>query len=200
MHSPSLLLFDLGGVLTESTVFDNLNRLLPEPLDGISIKGRWLYSPAVRRFELGEISADEFAQSFIAEWGLRLSPEAFLKEFISWPKGFFPGALETIRMLRKTYRVACLSNSNALHWERFGGLEEDFDSTFFSHQLGVIKPDREAFTLALGECGVEPFEVCFFDDSLDNIHTAQSLGITAFHVEGFQSVREVLRAQGLIAD
>lgn len=198
MNSPALLLFDLGGVLIESSVFENLNRLLPEPIDSAAIKERWLFSPSVRRFELGEISPYEFAESFTAEWGIGLSPESFLKEFIAWPRGFFPGARETIRILRARHRVACLSNSNPLHWELFGNFEEDFDIALFSHLLGVIKPDKEAFTLALNECGVEPSEVCFFDDSAANIRTAQSLGIRAFHVEGFKSLQNVLRIQGLL--
>lgn len=199
MNSPSLLLFDLGGVLTESVAFENLSHLLLEPLDGSTIRERWLSSSSVRRFERGEISPEDFAERFIAEWNIRLSPQAFLNEFVSWPRGYFPGALDMIHALRKTHRVACLSNSNVLHWERLTALEDDFDITFFSHQLGVIKPDREAFMLALSRCNVEPSEVCFFDDCLDNIHAAQSLGITAFHVEGFESVRQVLHEQGLIA-
>jgi glucose-1-phosphatase len=164
------------------------------------IKERWLFSPSVRRFERGEIASCEFAQSFITEWGLRLTPQAFVKEFASWPREFFPGAREIIRDLRTTYRVGCLSNSNALHWERFGGFEEDFDITLFSHLLGAVKPDCEIFLLALRECGVEPSEVYFFDDCCANVRTAQSLGITAFHVDGFKSLQDVLRIQGLLSD
>jgi len=200
MNCPSLLLFDLGGVLIESSVFKNLNRLLPKPLEVNAIKERWLFSPSVRRFERGETASCEFAESFIAEWGLRLTPQAFVQEFISWPREFFPGARKTIRDLRTTYRVGCLSNSNPLHWERFRAVEEDFDITLFSHLLGAIKPDRKIFTLALSECHVEPSKVYFFDDCLANVHTAQSLGITAFHVDGFKSLQDVLRMQRLLPD
>ncbi|WP_082879474.1 HAD-IA family hydrolase [Methylomonas methanica] len=143
-------------------------------------------------------SADEFADSFIAEWGLRLAPRAFLKAFTSWPRQFFPGARKTIRDLRANYMVGCLSNSNPLHWQRFGELEDDFDITLFSHLLGAIKPDPEIFVLALGKCDVEPSEVYFFDDCSANVHSAQSLGITAFHVDGFESLQDVLNIQGLM--
>lgn len=200
MSYPSLLLFDLGGVLIQSAVFDSLNRLLPEPLDNAAIKERWLFSPAVRRFELGEISPEEFAESIIAEWGLRISPQAFLEEFITWPRDFFPGARETIRDLRKSYRVACLTNSNVLHWERFDGFQEDFDVRMSSHLLGAIKPDRDIFMLALDHCDVKPTEIYFFDDSPANVHSAQNLGITAFHVDGFQSLQNVLRVEGLLSN
>lgn len=197
MSAPEWLLFDLGGVLIESTVFENLNRLLAESLDAASIKQRWLYSASVRLFELGEISAEEFAERFIAEWQLDLSETAFLMEFASWPRAFFPGAKQTLRELRKNHRLACLSNSNPLHWERFGDFDADFDVALFSHQLGVIKPDPEAFMLALGKCGVEPAAVYFYDDCAANVDTALSLGIKGFQVDGFESLQQLLRSQGL---
>ena len=46
MENPSLLLFDLGGVLIESSVFERLNRLLPETLEHIAVKERWLFDVA----------------------------------------------------------------------------------------------------------------------------------------------------------
>ncbi|MGZ8927651.1 MAG: HAD family hydrolase [Methylobacter sp.] len=200
MNRPSLLLFDLGGVLIESAVFERLNGYLPEPLEHIAIKERWLMSPSVRRFESGETEPFEFAENFIGEWGLRLTPQAFLSEFKSWPRVFFQGARELLRELRATYRVGCLSNSNPLHGEKFRDLEQDFDIVLMSHLLGAVKPDREIFLLALHQCEVEPCEVYFFDDCDDNVRTAQSLGITAFHVDGFKALRDVLRMQGLLSD
>jgi HAD superfamily hydrolase (TIGR01509 family) len=199
MPCPSLLLFDLGGVLIESGVFERLNNCLPEPLERIAIKERWLLSPSVRRFESGETEPMEFAEHFIAEWGLRFTPQAFLNEFTSWPRAFFEGARELLRELRTTYRVGCLSNSNPLHWEKLRNIEEDFDMVLVSHLLGTVKPDSEIFLLALHLCEVEPCEVYFFDDSYDNVRAAQSLGITAFHVDGFKGLLDVLLMQGLLS-
>ncbi|MGJ0484439.1 MAG: HAD family hydrolase [Methylomicrobium sp.] len=200
MNRPSLLLFDLGGVLIESYVFERLNGYLSEPLERTAIKARWLLSPSVRRFESGETEPFEFAENFISEWGLRLTPQVFLNEFKSWPRAFFPGARELLRELRTVYRVGCLSNSNPLHWEKFKDFEEDFDIVLISHLLGAVKPDREIFMLALHQCEVEPCEVYFFDDCYDNVRTAQSLGITAFHVDGFKALLDVLRIQGLLSE
>lgn len=200
MSFSSVLLFDLGGVLIKSSVFERLDCLLPNPIGRAAIKERWLHSPTVRRFECGELTSDEFAGDFIAEWGLRLTPETFLKEFISWPRKFYPGARELIRDLRKTYRVGCLSNSNPLHWEQLRGFEDDFDIILFSHLLGTVKPDREIFMLALRQCGVESSDVYLFDDCSDNVNAAQKVGITAFHVDGFEALQVVLRVQGILPD
>ena len=198
MSAPSLLLFDLGGVLIENSAFESLGRLLPEPLDVETLKHRWLTSSAVRRFELAEISPNAFAETFLSEWNLDLSPTSFLEEFHSWPRGFYPEARATLRALRRRYRVGCLSNSNVVHWEKFGGFKEDFDVALSSHRLGAIKPDEEAFVLALCQCEAEPSAVLFFDDSAANVHTARRLGIRAFQVEGFASLLSVLHTEGLL--
>lgn len=195
---PALLLFDLGGVLIESSVFEHLRRLLPEPVAPTELKERWLYSLAVRRFERGESSPTEFAENFVAEWRLEHAPEVFLAEFSSWPRGFFPGVRQAILDWRKAYKVGCLSNSNLLHCAQLGELEEIFDIALFSHRLGAIKPDGEIFMLALRLCELEASEIVFFDDSPANVRTAQSLGMTAFCVEGFDAVRAVLYRQGLV--
>ena len=199
MQQPSLLLFDIGGVVIESATFYNLNTLLPESLDLPILKQRWLQSPSVRGFELGQLSAIDFANAFIDEWQLNLSNDAFLTAFNEWPRDFYPEARETLKLLRKRYQVACLSNSNPLHWHKYAGFSDDFDQTFFSHLMGAIKPDPEAFQIALEQCQVPATEIYYFDDSISNIETAQSLGMQAFLVNGFQEVLLILREQGILA-
>lgn len=198
MGPPSLLLFDLGGVIIENATFGRLSRLLPERLDEGAVKNRWMVSSAVRRFELGQISPPEFARTFMAEWGLRLPQDVFLEEFYSWPGGPFPGALEAVRELRSRHRVACLSNCSATHWEKFGPFLGEFDVALSSHLLGAIKPDEEAFLRAFSRCGVEPGAVRFFDDTLANVEAARRLGARSFHVEGIGPLLRALRSEGLL--
>jgi len=198
MDESPLLLFDLGGVLVENSTFESLRRLLPAPLDGAAIRNRWMASPAVRRNETGMLSPEEFARAFIAEWGLRLSPEAFLKEFYSWPSALYPQARETIRALRKRHPVACFSNCSILHWEKFSSFTDEFDLALSSHLLGAIKPDEEAFVRAFARCRVEPADVCFFDDTPANVEAARRLGARAFHVEGIGPLLRTLRSEGFL--
>ena len=40
--------------------------------------------------------------------------------FAGWARGFHPGAEELLSELRQQHRVACLSNSNEIHWRAFG--------------------------------------------------------------------------------
>jgi putative hydrolase of the HAD superfamily len=158
-----------------------------------SLREKWLSSPAVRKFELGRSSPEEFAQTLIAEWRLTCEFQTFLAEFALWPKGFFPGVTDVLAKLRQRYKVACLSNSNALHWTQMTNALDHFHISLSSHVLGVIKPDADCFHRALQECGVSAADVAFFDDSLANVDSARGLGIQAFHVDGFDQVQKALR-------
>lgn len=197
MSRDKVLVFDLGGVLIENTGRDGLLALLPYTLDTPEMWRRWLASPSVRLFEAGRMSPAAFAEDFIDEWRLNIEPDTFMAAFASWPKGFFPGARELLASLRTQHRLACLSNTNAVHWGRFPDFPAIFDTCFASHEMGVVKPDREAYAHVLDKLEVRASAVYFFDDLPENVAAAQTLGINAFHVTGFADIEPILRAERL---
>lgn len=152
----------------------------------------------VRRFELGAIDSNEFSRQFVDEWQPRCSAADFIAEFVTWPKGFYPGALDLLATLRKTHRIGCLSNSNTLHWARFD-FPGVFDVALSSHLMGAIKPDAACFEQTIAACEVEPDEVLFFDDSLANVEAANTFGIRASHVDGFVPLCTAIAFEGLLA-
>ena len=153
----------------------------------------------VQIFECGLSSDLEFAASFVKEWNLTISANTFLDEFSTWPRAFFPGAKELVRVLKQQHRVGCLSNSNPLHWEKFSDeLTVMFDIILSSHVLGSVKPNPDIFLKTLEKCSVQADEIYFFDDCLANVQTAQSLNINAFCVSGFASLVHTLQVQGLL--
>lgn len=193
---PAVLLFDLGGVLLENVGFERFNALLPSPISVEELKTQWLASHVVRSFEAGSCTSEVFARGVVAEWQLPLSPSSFLEAFTYWPKGLYPGASELLASLRAHYVLACLSNSNEIHWQRFNGFREHFDFALSSHLLGEVKPDPECFMRALRECNAAVGEVAFFDDSLANVAGARALGIQAIHVNGLVEVQRSLAERG----
>lgn len=197
MRSGRVILFDLGGVLIENSGENGLLALLPYQLSRQELWDRWLASSAVRQFERGRISAEIFAARFIEEWRLELGSAEFIEAFATWPTGFFAGAKALVRNLRAQHRVACLSNTNPVHWARFPELPELFDSNFVSHLTGFVKPDAEAYEHVLRELDVRADAVYFLDDLLQNIDAARAVGINAVHVRAYAEVEPALRAAGL---
>jgi HAD superfamily hydrolase (TIGR01509 family) len=197
VRSGKVIMFDLGGVLVENAGGAGLAAMLPHPLEPAELWRRWLASPAVRRFERGLIASDEFACDFVDEWRLGLEPAAFLEAFAAWPRGLYRGAEALLRELRGRHHLACLSNTNALHWQRLPQLQPLLDTCFLSHQTGFVKPDRDAFEHALERLGAAPRDIYFFDDLLPNVSVARAMGINAFQVGSFAAIEPILRSEGL---
>ena len=195
-----VVMFDLGGVLVENTGAAGLAAMLPAPLEPDELWRKWLGSPAVQAFERGLTAPEAFAAAFIDEWRLGLEPAAFLEAFADWPRGLYEGAEALLRELKGRHRLACLSNTNALHWRRLPQLPGLLDWCFLSHQTGFVKPDREAFEHALVRLGAAPREVYFFDDLLPNVSAARELGINAFQVADFAAIEPILRREGLVGE
>jgi len=190
-------MFDLGGVLVENHGRARLTAMLPSPIEHDEIWRKWLASPSVRSFERGMISPEQFAADFVAEWEIGLEPSAFLQAFAMWPKGLYDGAEELLRHLKGAHHLACLSNTNVIHWQRFPQLHTLFDSCFLSHEIGHVKPDRGIFAYALDHLSVHAEDVYFFDDLVLNVSAAREVGIKAFHVESFSDIEPILRGENL---
>ena len=203
MITPStfdVLLFDLGGVLIDFAGFDELSRLLPGGVDRAEVRKRWITSPSVQRFERAEITPQEFAQGVVRELQLGLSPDEFIKAFVEWARGPYPGARSLLGRLHKTHRLACLSNSNQLHTPLHRqSIEPLMDSYYFSDELGQVKPDPEVFGHVIRDLDVPPGRIAFFDDTPVNVEAAREAGIIAFEVDGIVELESQLQGLGVIS-
>ena len=191
MSSVDVLLFDLGGVLVEFSGVQDLAVLLQGRLSESEILDQMSHYLPSKQFGLGQLSREEFGNRFVKDWNLELPPEDFLREFQSWSKRLYPGAVELLALLRPRFRLAALSNSNELHWERNTndlGVNSLFEVAISSHQVGLYKPNPQIFLLALDRLGVSPDRVMFFDDVPANVIAASALGIRAFQVDGVEGV------------
>jgi len=197
----STLLFDLGGVLIQLHGTPFKEEWLPGEEISQGVWPFWLQSSSVRAFEQGQTDARVFAEQFIDEAGLSVEVEDFLEHFMHWPARLFEGVPEMLENLAQRYRLAALSNSNALHWPmlmRDMQLARLIPDCVSSHQLGVMKPDRLAFEKLVAKLGVTPEEILFLDDYQRNIDTARGLGMQAVKVTGTAGGVETINRLGLL--
>ena len=196
-----VILFDLGGVLIELAGVEKMLEWSRE-LDSVDeLWRRWLHSDAVRRFETGRIGRAAFAQDIVAEFGIPVPPEEFLAAFTWWPRAVLPGAQALVAAVRSRYRVASVSNTNEIHWDRFTNdwaLHDSFDHNFPSHLVGKLKPDAEYFAHVVEAMGVPANRVLFIDDNAINVAGAARVGLHAHRVLGVDGAHEALSALGLL--
>lgn len=202
MHAtPSFdwLLFDLGGVIIDFTGPADLANLLGDGSDAATVKRRLGQDVPWNAFERGELAADVFARRFLEGWPLGIGPETFLELFATWSNRYLPGAEALLATLKPQARLACLSNTNPLHWRR--NLEvfrigDHFEHCIASHRLGTVKPEPEIYQRALSILAAPPERVAFFDDSAVNVEAARAAGIVAYRVDGVDELRRCLAELG----
>jgi putative hydrolase of the HAD superfamily len=130
-----------------------------------------------------------------------VGPEEFLAAFTWWPRSVYPGALELLATMRERFRLASVSNTNEIHWERFSGtwaLDAAFHRNFPSHLVGKLKPDAEYFEHVLAAMGAPASRTVFIDDNAINVDAAARLGIVTRRVAGVDGARAALRELGLL--
>ena len=200
-HPFDVIVFDLGGVLIELAGVDRMLELCNHAFSADELWTRWLTSAGVRQFETCHTSPDAFGAAMLEEFGLSIAAAQFLEEFTAWPKGVFPGSFELLEQLSASYRLACLSNTNALHWPRVCdemGLARYFESAFASHLVGMLKPDLEIFQHVVDQLGCPPARILFLDDNQLNVAGARAAGMVARRVAGLNEVRAALVELGVL--
>ena len=188
-----MVVFDVGGVLVQLTGMSQLiewTGLNPDEL-----RERWLGMEAVRAFESGYLTYEQFAPQVIAELGIPRSAEDFRVEMEGWMRTPFPEAAEIVQAVKRRHPVACLCNMNPLQWPAVRdhlGIGKLFEHQFVSYELGMVKPDLPIYQFVAERMGVPPGRVVFFDDSHPNVTGAQHAGWSAHLVRGTQELKQKL--------
>ncbi len=191
------VLFDLGGVIVELGGLDAF--LTRHGFEPETFWPRWLGMGAGHDFERGASSADAFAEAFVAEFGIGITPEQFLDEFAAWPSALYPGALELVAEV--PVLTGSLSNTNPIHWDaQFEpwGIGAAFDRHFPSFQLGLAKPSTDIFERVVELLEVPPACVLFLDDNQLNVDGARAAGLGAERVVGPAEARRALESHGVL--
>lgn len=189
------LLFDLGGVIVPWVGIESL--MARQGVSRATIVEIFAQSETFNAYEAGQCDDLTFTTEMIKLFDMDMSPDAFAALWNSWVRSPFPNTLETLKALRKDYTIACLSNTNALHWAHLNEmvqLEDVFDYCFASHIMGVAKPAPRSFQIPLEEIDVSASEVLYFDDTLLNVEAARKQGIETYHVDRDDGVLPVLKS------
>jgi putative hydrolase of the HAD superfamily len=176
------LIFDFGGVLTNPVWESFAHFCKEEGIDPDTIKQLFREDPGalaeLRKLETGEVSEEEFERSFAGRLGLADSDGLIERLFV----GMTPleEMIEVVRTARAAgLKTALLSNSwSVSHYDR-DLLDELFDVSVISGEVGMHKPQPEIYRLTVERLGLEPTECVFVDDLRENCEGAEAVGMTA---------------------
>ncbi|OGX15079.1 MAG: hypothetical protein A2166_06595 [Omnitrophica WOR_2 bacterium RBG_13_41_10] len=190
------IIFDLGNVLIDFDHTIAARRIAPfTDKTPKEIYNLFFESPLTILFEEGKISAQGFFIKLKTMLNLRLDYEEFLP---IWNEIFFISAKNQAvyglaDKLKNEYRLLVLSNINTLHFDYLKKqfcLFDIFPYVVASFQTGFIKPHPEIYQMALKKLGLLPQEVVYTDDRIELIQGAQRLGITGFHFQNADKLKQ----------
>jgi putative hydrolase of the HAD superfamily len=143
------------------------------------------------QFEKGKISELQFIKGF-----QKHLPNATIEEIrYAWNSiiGDFPlYRLEFLQMLSFKYRLFLLSNTDAMHMEKFQhkvGMTfirefyQCFEKVYFSFELGMRKPDVEIFNYIIKKHDLNPKRTLYIDDKKANTEIAETVGLSVWNLQ-----------------
>ena len=201
VHEPvSVVLFDLGGVVCPFDPAPRLTRLAAlSHLTEDEVRARIFESGLTADFDRGRYTSAEWHELVCNELGVTLSFDEFEDVMLNVVT-LDPVVLHLVHHL--SVRVALLTDNPPMMAEamprRFPALVGVFEPMIFSDQLGVLKPELEAFRLAVERIGVPAGDVLFIDDTAANVEGARAAGLQAYHFTSSAALAQELHERGLL--
>jgi FMN phosphatase YigB (HAD superfamily) len=197
------LLFDLGGVVIEIDFERALQSWNQWTLLSIEeMRDRFKMDEAYERHERGEVEASEYFTHLRNVLELEASDSEIV---LGWNAIFLNEIVESVNYIRAVNSdLPCFAftNSNPTHqisWMSvFPRVVESFHQIFVSSELGLRKPEREAFEAIADATGIGLDAMLFFDDTEENVKGAQAAGMQAVHVKGHMDVKQALSKIGVL--
>ncbi|EIA08923.1 HAD family hydrolase [Flavobacterium frigoris] len=143
------------------------------------------------QFETGKITRDNFLQGIqkhiphASTTEIEYAWNAILLEFPLY-------RLEFLQMLSKKYRLFLLSNTDAIHIEKFeqksgttfySDFYQCFEQVYFSFEIEMRKPNSEIYNYILNKHELQAKRTLFIDDKKENTDAAAELGLQVWNLQ-----------------
>ncbi|HEX3934093.1 MAG TPA: HAD family phosphatase [Puia sp.] len=188
------IIFDLGGVILNLD-----NRRTEEAFTQLGVKNMRQYfglghaDSFFKEYEVGKISDRQFIDSVRTMTGLDDVPDqAIIDGWNALLLDFPAERIQLLKHLAGPYRLFLFSNTNSLHLAALqqiyiqtfgsGALEDHFEKTYYSHLLGMRKPERESYEYILEENQLMGTETLFVDDAIINVEGAEQAGLKGLYL------------------
>lgn len=203
------IIFDLGGVIINIDYNLTVKAFQKLGIDNFDkIYSQLKQTDLFDKFEVGEVSADEFRAQLLEYMPTKVSIQQIDSAWNALLLDVPPKRIELLSQLSKKYRLFLLSNTNDIHIQEFGTILQQqygfkdlshlFEQLYYSYTIGYRKPNKEAFAYVLDSNKLLAQETLFIDDSPQHIEGAKRLGIQTLHLKPHLSINEVFTAEGVV--
>ncbi len=197
MSSIRALLLDLGGVVLGvdgHACFAHWARSAGVP--AADIARRWRVEEAYADLETNAIDFDAYLEHLSAQLGIELSKSDWQGGWNALLQDPIRPVVDALPRIAEAIPLYCFSNTNAVHqavWEeRLGDALRPFRKIYTSWQIGLRKPDVEAYRHVAADMGCAPGEIGFLDDNAENVAGARAAGLIAQRVASAADTLEAM--------
>jgi len=183
------IIFDLGGVILNidySKTINAFNKLGVTNFDELYTQAK--QNNVFDDFEIGKISDDEFRNYIRTVSKVDLTNSQIDSAWNAMLLDLPLARVELLERLNKKYPIYLYSNTNSIHLKAFREiiktehnnellLESLFLETYYSHELGMRKPNQNGFLKIVKEHNLELSSTLFIDDSEQHIKGANKVGL-----------------------
>ncbi|MES1949286.1 HAD family hydrolase [Salinisphaera sp. S4-8] len=202
------LVFDLGGVVVDVKPAAQMLAELAEQTRTSSghlaevLRERFTTQPfsLAERFQIGELDEAGFHTALNHTLVEPIAPDRLTHELEAMLLGEHEAMRALMQTLARHHRLACYSNTNAVHWRYMQQHFRFFDvleRAFASQEIGFAKPDRRGFAHVADALDAEPGACLLIDDRQINVDGAKAAGWQALRFENIESLRRDLAALGV---
>lgn len=200
MKNIKSIILDLGGVLMNINYQNTINQFEKLGIDNSnSFYSKKEQNTIFNHLECGEITVEKFVRE-IQKYCKTSSQKQILFAWNAMILDLPKNRINLLNSLKEKCQIFLLSNTNEIHINKFqnimGELEYHkfynlFNKVYYSHEIGLRKPNSETFSLVLDENNLKAKEVLFIDDSPQHIEGAKKLGIKTYHLQENEEVTTI---------
>ncbi len=187
------IIFDFGNVLLDldyPKIIQEFKKVAKKNQE--NIRKLVVDSKVLVKFEKSEIGPDHFRAAVNQILGIKLSDDDFDVKWNSILKSITKERMNKVVQIGKRFDTYLLSNSNIIHELAFEemvmastgkpSIRDFFKEAYFSHEIGMRKPDKDIYEHVVEEINNYPSRMLFLDDRLDNVEAARAVGMKAVQI------------------
>jgi glucose-1-phosphatase len=187
------IIFDLGNVLYDidfKIMYKRFHELgIPNFENHFTLNQS---DPLFFDLEKGFIDEVTFCNRFNQLYNLSLDKDQIIEAWNSLLIGFREKSLDWLKSNQSNFSLFLYSNTNQPHQDYFlaqytreigGDFNTLFKKPYYSHEMGMRKPDPASFQYILDQEGLKAAETLFIDDNEPNVAAAASVGFQVLYLQ-----------------
>ena len=194
MAATKNIIFDLGGVLLDIDLKKSISAFEKLGIENFEeMFSQFRADELFGKLETGMLNEHEFYSAIKKRTKVNITDREITNAWNALILDFRTESLDFLGKIAAKYGLYLLSNTNSIHLKYFQRLftkqtgkpllDDYFTKAWYSHKLGLRKPEAAVFKFVLQEENLIAAETLFIDDTLINIETAQSMGFKTHHLK-----------------